>query len=536
MRMRAVAGRWRLAAVVSAALCVVAALLKFYPLLKDFDTVSVRLEFAAVADSPGARLDDVLLASLTHFGYIRGFDHVFAAGGRSASLHRPVWLDRCEVRQADYQRFAQWLLFHPETAVAAPGQPARWRHTSDTSDHAVSGRLDAPANGLTWYDAWAYCRAAGGRLPRADEWIAAAAGGGQRLYPWGDAFAPSAWPYLDPLLNAARKCGEHPETDTPEGLADMGHGVSEWTVGDGTPPASLVMGGNGYNAPRELYSVAILHRHAPPAYRSPYLGFRCAYDAPPVPAAWRPAAGAEPDAVVVPAGGYAVGIPDGARVPSLLAVLPRDRLDLIERIFTRADRPDVVDLHLTAREITRRQYDAFLNDPFVLAGFHAEANQPRHHSHRPRDWDAQMNEPDLPAVNVDWWSAYAFASWAGGRLPTAQEWESAASGQGRRLYPWGNAYAEVDAGGPGEGGDRRPRAVRAGDPDATPEGLLAMGGNVSEWTRSVSSASGRFAVVVKGGNFLLPGAQAARMDFRNHLSPNHASPTLGFRVAFDRPR
>ena len=515
-----------------AALCVVAALVRLYPLLKDFDTVALRFEYSSEPDSPGARFDAVLLRNLDHFAYIRSFDHLFAAGARNAEIPRPIWLDRCEVRQGDFYRFLQWLPFQGQLAISAPGEPPDWQYGTDTRDHVVSGRLDAPANGLAFYDAWAYCQAAGGRLPSADEWIAAAAGKETRLYPWGDEFTFAAWPYLDALLNATRPCRQHPETDTPLGVADMGQNVSEWVVGEGALPTTLVMGGNGYNAPRELYSLAALHRRAPANYRSPYLGFRCAYDSGPGLTPWR----TETDTVVLPVGEYAVGVPAKARIPSLLAHIPRDRLALVSGMFEGKEGHGTLELHLTAREITRREYAAFLRDPFVALGFHAEANQPRDHDHRPPDWEAQLREPDLPVVNVDWWSAYAFASWAGGRLPTAEEWESAASGQGRRIYPWGDDWKAVVNTAPSDQFVRRPRAAGEADYDATPEGLFAMGGNVSEWTRSVSGTSGRYSVVVKGGNYLLPVGETARMDFRNHLSPNHRAPTLGFRVVFDRPR
>jgi formylglycine-generating enzyme required for sulfatase activity len=255
------------------------------------------------------------------------------------------------------------------------------------------------------------------------------------------------------------------------------------------------------------------------------------YDSRPRATPWRTPA----DTVVLAVGEYAVGIPEDARVPSLLASMPRDRLALIGRMFAEGDRPAAMEVHLTTREITRREYDAFLRDPFVGLGLHAERNQPRGHNHRPPDWDTQIESPELPVVNVDWWSAYAFASWAGGRLPTAEEWESAASGQGRRIYPWGNEWRAAVNNAPPDQVQRRLRVVERDDYDATPEGLLAMGGNASEWTRSVSGASGRYSVVVKGGNYLLP-IETARLDFSNHLSPNHRSPTLGFRVAFDRPR
>ena len=516
-----------------ASICVAAAILKLQPLVMNFDTVSVRLDHAARPESPGKRFDEVLLRNLDHFAYIRSFDHVFASGSRRLEIRRPLWFDRCEVRQGDFYRFLQWLPFQPALGDLAPGQPDDWQYETDTRDHVVSGRLDAPANGLTFYDAWAYCGAAGGRLPTGSEWVAAAVGPDGRRYPWGDDFTSAPWPYLDPLLNATRPCDEHPETDTPLGIAEMGHNVSEWAAVGGPvrTATALVMGGNGYNAPRDLYSLGVLNRQAPADYRSPYLGFRCVYDSRPRAAPWRTPA----DTVVLAVGEYAVGIPEDARVPSLLASIPRDRLALIGRMFAAGDRPAAMEVHLTTREITRREYDAFLRDPFVGLGLHAERNQPRGHTHRPPDWDTQIKSPELPVVNVDWWSAYAFASWAGGRLPTAEEWESAASGQGRRVYPWGNDWRTAVNTAPPDQVQRRLRVVERDDYDATPEGLLAMGGNASEWTRSVSGASGRYSVVVKGGNYLLP-IETARLDFSNHLSPNHRSPTLGFRVAFDRPR
>ena len=516
-----------------AAACTILVLVKLSPLWRSFDTAHVRLEFAVQPDSAGARFDAVLLRHLAHLGYIRSFDHVFASGARTAQLSRPLWIDRCEVRQGDFYKFAQWHPFHIETLgaaqIAAPRQPPDWRHFSNTRDHAISGRLDVPANGLTWFDAYAYCRGAGGRLPSAEEWIAAAAGKEGRLYPWGDVFTPKPWPYLDPLLNAARQCGASPETNTPAGVADLGQNVSEWATGAGGE--ALAMGGNAYNAPHELHSLAVLYRRAPPRYRSPYLGFRCLYDAEPTQTPWRTA----PDVVQLPPGDYAVGVPEGARIPSLVSYLPAERLSLVRRLFERDDRAATVDLHFTVREITRREYAAFLADPFVLAGFHAEQNQPADHDHRPPDWSTQIKQPDLPVVNVDWWSAYAFASWAGGRLPAAEEWEGAASGQGRRLYPWGNVFNNAQP-TTGERKSHGPERASNSNGDVTPQGLLAMGGNVSEWTRSVSTASGSYAVIVKGGNYLLPGMRTARFDHSNHVSPHYRSPTLGFRVVFDRPR
>jgi hypothetical protein len=48
---------------------------------------------------------------------------------------------------------------------------------------------------------------------------------------------------------------------------------------------------------------------------------------------------------------------------------------------------------------------------------------------------------DMPIFNIDYADAYAYARWAGKRLPTQAEWIRAASGDEHFKLPWGN---EVD--------------------------------------------------------------------------------------------
>lgn len=130
-------------------------------------------------------------------------------------------------------------------------------------------------------------------------------------------------------------------------------------------------------------------------------------------------------------------------------------------------------------------------------------------------------------------------------LPSESEWEKAARGDTGRIYPWGNRFDENNT-NIGETGIGHVSPVGCFPEGASPYGILDMGGNVWEWTRSLKwpypyvAEDGRESKAVEGARVLRGGSfddlrRASRCASRDSFISTGKQAYYGFRIALIPP-
>lgn len=490
------------------------------------DTLTVELGIRASGSPKTQHIDQAAVTAYERRQFNKELKQRLNKPPRTVNLSG-FYVDACEVSQREWEQFVEWQLAQPnfdQTAINS------WLK-SESSDHRIAGRLTSPASGINYKGASAYCTAANGRLPFAEEFEVMASGADANIYPWGNEFNSDAWQFNSAARNAAQSCGIFPSTSTPSGIHDLATNVMEW--GQGMMYAETIpFQPSIHGAPatrrshRELYALNAAWLLGDTNLKSHYVGFRCAYGRHPLILPWRRKV---QDVVSIPRGDYDIGLPAEARMPLFLANMPAVRdLHLLELVHE----DEANKLTVDRCEVNRGAYAMFLNDPLVKLGMFSNENQPAAIDYIPLEWDSQLEDESLPVAGINWWAADAYARWAGGRLPTVEEWRLLAAGSAGGIYPWGMAY-EKEAATTGDDATSKLSECGASHQDTTNDGVYDLGGNLSEWTRSLSASNSRLSIWVQGGNWLLPGLETSKSLFGRTVPMAFQSESIGFRVVYD---
>ena len=139
---------------------------------------------------------------------------------------------------------------------------------------------NCPAMGINWIQASKYCRWAGKRLPREEEWEAAARGVTSFFYPWGEVFLPLRSNLLgeeDGYLFSA-PVGSFQAGASASGVMDMAGNVWEWVDSKKSTrpqPETRIVKGGGWTSDEKQARISF-RNHVNLKMKNPTFGFRCA--------------------------------------------------------------------------------------------------------------------------------------------------------------------------------------------------------------------------------------------------------------------
>jgi gamma-glutamyl hercynylcysteine S-oxide synthase len=173
-----------------------------------------------------------------------GVVHVVRSDGLNERVEVPgFYLDRCSVTNQQFQRFVNSGGYDNLEIWPQEVWPSLMRFTDRTGHPGPrdwergkfpTGKAEHPIVGVCWYEALAYARWVGKRLPTAAEWQKAGgwpehlSGGAGNRYPWGDIFDPTRANLWATGLGQTVAVREFAKGATPNGIYQMTGNVWEW--------------------------------------------------------------------------------------------------------------------------------------------------------------------------------------------------------------------------------------------------------------------------------------------------------------------
>jgi formylglycine-generating enzyme required for sulfatase activity len=206
-------------------------------------------------------------------------------------ISHPFWLDLTPVTNAAYARFIKAGAYQIQTFWTPEGwQWVQLNKQTRPENYDGFTADEQPRIGVTWYEADAYCRWRGGRLPTEAEWEWAARGEKSLIYPWGNTFDRDKVVWNGNSIDKSVNVGSKPAGASWVGALDMSGNVEEWTnslsqpypyqendgrEGQTTGAGKRVLRGGAWTATSSTFLRSAHRWGLAPTEQGNYLGFRC---------------------------------------------------------------------------------------------------------------------------------------------------------------------------------------------------------------------------------------------------------------------
>ena len=142
-------------------------------------------------------------------------------------------IDKYPVTNAEYKKFIESGGYKQRDLWSDAG----WDYIqqskpleSNCVNSAMDGKDDCPVVNISWYEAEAFARYAGKRLPSEAEWEKAARGTDGRIYPWGNKFDKTRLNCAESKIEKPTPVAKYPQGISSYGCFDMAGNVWEWTA------------------------------------------------------------------------------------------------------------------------------------------------------------------------------------------------------------------------------------------------------------------------------------------------------------------
>ncbi len=204
----------------------------------------------------------------------------------------------------------------------------------------------------------------------------------------------------------------------------------------------------------------------------------------------------KPELIKIPAGEFFMGS-TSEEIRKLLKRFPEIEKQLLER-ETPQHKVCLPEYFIGKYPVTNKEYAEFIKETGHKTTAEKEGSGfvfvPDFKEVKGANWQHPFgpksnikNKANHPVIQVSWYDANEYCQWLSTktgkkfRLPTEAEWEKAARGTDKRIFPWGNDWDPNICNVEYKIKDTTPVGQFSPSSDS-PYGCADMGGNVFEWT------------------------------------------------------